>query len=261
MDSTADVTAHAELDRLLAAPPVGALELHVADRHRRVPIGERLAEFAVDEVLFTVLGGEPGGGDETPRMATVGWAGARGALAGVAMAPSDMDAAAHRAVMIAARQRAIPVRYFVEDAQLVGSSVREIGVVGGPRPHANPGRLASEARLLDIPSRFEVEIHRIDRPSLVGRKVMRRGPFEEVFRVVMDDHWIVIDYRQRTDPVRIEIPRSEFLGIANARRSPLALTPSDAWRLPSLEDWSRTDYRGREFASWAYERVLSRSGL
>ncbi|MEZ5226381.1 MAG: hypothetical protein R2710_06805 [Acidimicrobiales bacterium] len=131
MDSTADVTAHAELDRLLAAPPVGALELHVADRHRRVPIGERLAEFAVDEVLFTVLGGEPGGGDETPRMATVGWAGARGALAGVAMAPSDMDAAAHRAVMIAARQRAIPVRYFVEDAQLVGSSVREIGVVGG----------------------------------------------------------------------------------------------------------------------------------
>lgn len=249
------------LEALLASRPAGPVELHVADRIRTRSVGEAANDFVGDEIVHALTGGEPGGTSDRPRVATVSWVGPGGRLQAVDLPVASLDGAAHRAVMLAARRHGVPVRYWREDGEMVGSSLREVGALHTPRPPRDPGKLAPEARVLDVVDRFEAEVRRVDQPGLMGRKVLRRGPFEVVFRVVMDAHWIVVDYQHRSDAVRAELRRDQFLGIAAAARRPLAVTTEDAIALPTLEDWSRRDFRGRDFSAWAYERVLARSGL
>jgi hypothetical protein len=167
---------------------------------------------------------------------------------------------AHRQIIEAARRLNVRVRYYYED-RMVGAHRRCVGELFGVRQPRQMGKLASVAGIVDVPEHFEANLGRTDHPGRLGRRFRGHEPFHERFSVVQDQHWTVIEHHRRAEATNITVRNDQLLGIANVADRAVAFTIDDTFVLPDLSYWSKVDFRGRDFAAWAYDRALIRLGM
>lgn len=252
----------AQIDNFLAMPAPGAAGLHVTEARRKA--SDWKAAFA-DNVIAEIMGAVLAGFDEDMGLSDndaieqleIAWVNAHGPVSGLIGRVSPEN---HARVVRRARSLGVPIRYSSFDQFNLNKHV-EAGYLFAARHRAAVGKLENQAQIIDRPELFEVSISRMTSPGLVARKVRRREPEQIYFQVRQNESWTRVDHKFRDGHFVFETPNSELQGVAMPTLRPLAVTSGDVVSLPTMSHWHRGDYRGRDFATWAYQRVLERLGL
>ena len=249
-----------ELDQFLAVPAPGAMELHVTDSTRqRRGFFESLATDVLEDIALAAIGagGETTSETDTIKMLELSWVGPNGPVSTVITKRFSLT---HEKVIQRARSLRVGVRY-IEYNETNLSKTYQSGSLFCARHPARLGKLQKEAQIVDDPQLFDASISRLDQPGLLARKVRRKSPEQVYFRVRQDSARTWVEHKMRDGHFMFETPNADFLGIAMPRLKPLAVTINGTVELPTMGDWHRADYRGRDFAVWAYDRVLTRLGM
>ncbi len=252
-----------QIEQFLAVPAPGTHGLHVTDATRNVSSWK---ESFADNVLAEIMGLVLEGYDEdlyadtdnrTLRMLEVSWVGPAGATPPVAIPATNENQAL---IVRRAKSLGVPVRYSRFHASELPRTLNA-GFLFGARHPVRIGRLEPLAQVVDTPELFDVSISRMEKPGFVARKVKREKPEVIYFQVRQNREFTRVDHKRFDDEFVFEVANADLVGIAMPTLFPIAVTATDAVELPNMAYWHRADFRGRDFASWAYDQVLRRLGL
>lgn len=261
MPASIDTQTSDRLREFLAAPAYGANALHLRNAIWKAPLATQVIGGVANEIADTLLGNDAAGADgPAPRRLVVTWTANQAEVARIETGRGEAKSDMVRIVLQEARRLRVPISFSYQHEGL-GTEIDQTGGLYYPRPLPDIGKLGAEVRLLDTADQFEATITRVDRPGLVGRKVFRRDDAVVTFQAAMDRERTRIEYQTRKNPTLIEFANADLLGIVHASRVPLAVTRTEAHLLPNLAEWHAHDYRGRELATWIYERMMQRLGM
>ncbi len=252
-----------QIESFLAVPAPGTSGLQIIDATRSTAHWkESFADNVIAEMMSAMLEGydEDFGADTTTptlRMLEASWIGPAGATAPVAM-PATHDSQAR--IVRRARSLGVPVHYSHFSTQRLAKTA-SAGALFGPRPGVQIGRLESTAQVVDTPELFDASISKMEQPGLVARKLKRKKPELAYFRVRQNLERTRIDHTRFDEEFVFDVANADLVGIAMPTLAPIAVTPTEAVELPTMSYWHRGDYRGRHFATWAYDQVLRRLGM
>lgn len=252
--SFADAT---QLKSFLVEPATGTTELRVTDTTRNTRgMLESLGHEILEDSLFNVVARR----DSSPDIVSyieVAWVGPGDQISKLALPPTPES---HRDVVLGARLAGVGVRYFSHDDNRIPRNM-PAGALFAARQPVEMGKLQSTARLVETPQLLDVSISQISKPGLVGRKIRRRQPVHTYFQVYQDTNLTRVAHQRRSGLDAFEVRNDQLLGIASSGHKPFAVTTDGVRELPEMSYWSSVDFRGRDFASWAYDRLLVRLGM
>ncbi len=251
-------SAEVVLDRFLIDAPPHPVEIHITDEVQRRSVGNTVGEWISDEVVHTLLGTEPMPENQL-RQIRVQWLHPDRVAASVTFNGASKQHEILRRTLIAARRHRCVVRWWYRGGSVIQAS--SVDIFNVPRVVGSAGKVGRHAAIVDTPERFDVMFGKIDRPGMVGRRVLRRSEVEETWRVVLDRTGLSVTRVRRKGTDEVSVPLSELVAVAKSSWASSTLPTQSILTTKEVVEFPRLSFLGRSFGlngndAWDFERFV-----